>query len=174
LRRKVASENFFRIAVPPDASSLRVSLGGGGARPGILISRNKIPTCQFNLPPSFRTGCSADYGLGLASPSIGLQTPSAGDYYVGLYGFSGYTGITLTTELAVSPTLVLSAAALSFSAVEGGSSPSSQTLNISDAAGGSSFTWTAEAKTDSGGPWLQLSTASGTGTANVQVSLLSG
>lgn len=164
-----SSENFFRLTVPPGATSLRVSISGSGPLPGLLIGRNRVATCQLNFD-FFRTACSADYGLGLTSPTVGIQGPPAGDYNIGVYGFLTYRNLTFTTELMVPPTLVLGASTLSFSAADGGPAPAAQALTISDATGGSSFSWTAQATTASGGPWLQLSLTSGTGSGVVQAS----
>jgi uncharacterized protein (TIGR03437 family) len=66
------------------------------------------------------------------------------------------------------PTIALSASALSFSAVAGGASPPNQTLSIANTGAGT-MPWTATAS--SYGGWLRVSPGSGTGPADLTVSV---
>lgn len=74
--------------------------------------------------------------------------------------------VTATFNSIVPPTLTVSAAALSFNATQGGTSPAAQSLTITNTGGGS-LRWTA-AKTQS---WLILDKTSGSAPATVSVSV---
>lgn len=76
------------------------------------------------------------------------------------------TGPSATATLTVTerPVLVRSPASLSFSAVEAGGSPASQTLQISNGGGGT-LSWSVS--TDA--PWLTLDPKSGSGTGAVEL-----
>jgi len=78
----------------------------------------------------------------------------------------------VTVDLRVSPatpTLTLDSIAMTFSAMEG-VAPASQALTIAGPSG-SSYSWTAQATTTSGGNWLQPVSMSGAGNATLQVSV---
>lgn len=74
--------------------------------------------------------------------------------------------LTLTLPASVG----LSASSLTFAAEQGGPSPAMQTINITNSGGGT-LTWTARPVTASGGNWLSVSPASGTGPAAVTVTV---
>jgi len=77
----------------------------------------------------------------------------------------------VTVNLNVSrpiPTLTLGSSALTFSTFEG-VAPRAQALTIADPSG-SSYSWTGQATTTSGGNWLQLVPTSGAGNATTQIS----
>jgi len=68
--------------------------------------------------------------------------------------------VELTVVPAVATQLVVEPSSLTIESAAGASSPSSQTLRISNAGGGT-LAWTARAETTSGGNWLSVSPASG-------------
>ncbi len=71
------------------------------------------------------------------------------------------------------PAVLVHPGALNFMMVEGGTNPSNQTLDISSPAGGTTFSWTAtkSVSTPSGGTWLGITPASGTGPGSITVSV---
>jgi trimeric autotransporter adhesin len=89
-------------------------------------------------------------------------------------GAVGSTSVVLQTQLtvaAVAPTIALNQTSLTFSGQAGGSSPASQSTNISNSGTGTTFNWTTTASTTSGGNWLTASPASGSGSGSITASV---
>ncbi len=177
LSGELSSETFFQVAVPPGGSSFRISTSGGFGDVDLFVRRGQPPDCQVirvtsRIKGIAGSGCSdlRSVGFDTNSESVSVDTPQAGTWYINLSAPASYSGVTLRTSLDIPPTLVVSAAELVFSAVEGRGPPPAQTVAISNTAG-PSLNWTAQAATTSGGDWLRLSQASGSGTATITVSV---
>ena len=78
------------------------------------------------------------------------------------------TSATSQPQAILLPTIAMSSPFLSFTATQGGASPASQPVTISNSGGGI-LNWTATASTSSGGNWLSVSPTAGSGTGTVTV-----
>ncbi len=179
LSGEVSSEVFYRVVVPPNATSLQISTRGGSGDVDVFVRRGQVPACQVVRVDAIRTkfisgsGCGDSSLRSLATSSsenVSISNPEAGDWYIDLTAALDYSGATLSTMLTAPPTLVLGASALAFSAVEGRAAPSPQSLNIANTSG-ASFSWTAQATTTPAANWLKLSHTSGTGDGAIAVSI---
>ncbi len=161
-------ESFYKVTVPPGATSLSFATTGASGDVDLYVKYGRPAACQssfYVFEPCTRDYTSANTGN---SESIAVTNPQAGDWYVDVSAYSGYSGVTLTATLAAPPMLAVTATSLAFSAAESGTAPAAQALAFSDASG-SAFAWTAAATTTSGGNWLAISKTSGTGNASLQV-----
>ncbi len=77
--------------------------------------------------------------------------------------------VNVTLTVTAAPAIALSSSSLSFGTQQGAPNPPNQTVTISNSGGGT-LSWTATASTQSGGSWLNVSPASGTGTGTLAVS----
>lgn len=77
--------------------------------------------------------------------------------------------IRLTVAAGGTPKLALDQVFLTFRATEGSSNPSPQVIAVSNAGGGT-LNWSASVQTSTGGSWLAVSPASGTGAGSLAVS----
>src|SRR5262249_46234517 len=89
-----------------------------------------------------------------------IKTGCVNDVYVALSGGSA------PAPPPPSPILSLSATALSFSAIQGGTNPASQIVQVSNSGGGM-LAWTATSSPS----WLSVSPTSGSGSASISVSV---
>jgi len=87
------SETFYRITVPPGADSLTVSTTGGTGDVDLYLQKGSAPTCAINvLAPCVFDDLSENDGN---QESIRVNNPAAADYYINLYGYDVYSGVTL-------------------------------------------------------------------------------
>jgi uncharacterized protein (TIGR03437 family) len=160
-----SSESFYKVTVPAGAYSLTVSTSGGTGNVDLLVRYAKPAVCHASTlayEPCIFDRVSQTSGN---AESVSISSPAAGDWYIDLVSSPGYAEVTLTASVTVPPTL-----SLIFSAVEAGAAPAAQTLTFSDPSG-SAFSWTATAATATGGIWLAISKAAGTGNASLQVTV---
>jgi uncharacterized protein (TIGR03437 family) len=167
------SESFYRFTVPPGASSLAVTTFGGNGDLDLYLRRGLPATCQASsvvFEPCPRDVLYSE-NEGNAE-SIQVTSPAAGDWYIALTAYEAYNGATLLVSVTMPGAVSAAPATLSFRQAPGGAAPPPQSLELKMS--GSAAAWTAEAATNSGGSWLKVSPASGTGPANLQVSAAAG
>ena len=99
----ISSETFYRVAVPPGASSLTVSTSGGTGDVDIFLRKSAPAVCQD--PSSTSAPCEEDKSSESDgnSETITVNNPAAGDWYLDLLGFDAYSGVKLDVRLAISP-----------------------------------------------------------------------
>ena len=168
----IGSENFYKVTVPAGATSLIVATSDGTGDVDLLVKYGRPAACGEG--PAVYEPCYYDkYSTlsGTNAETVSFTSPAAGDWYIDLYGFAAYSGVTLTATVAGAqssqPALGVAAAPLNFQAVSG-QNPPAQNLAISNIGGGT-LTWTAAV--GAGASWLQVNPASGTGNATIQVSV---
>ncbi|MBZ5624778.1 MAG: M36 family metallopeptidase [Acidobacteriia bacterium] len=161
------SESFYRVVVPPGATSFSVSTSGGSGDVALLVRKGQPAACPefYGQPYCFFDFASAHTGN---SESVQVSSPGAGDWYIDLYAFDDYSGVTLTTRMAAPSNLNLSPSTLAFTAAETGPAPPAQTIQLSGG-GTSTYDWQAQTTTTLGGNWLQISKTSGTGDTTLTV-----
>lgn len=96
------STSHFKIAVPSGASNLVITTAGG------LIGQD----CDmFVLPGAPATLDLYDYYSDLIgnAEQVSVATPSPGDWYIMLYGYSAYSGVTLKASYAQNSPVITSA-----------------------------------------------------------------
>ncbi|WP_158229059.1 pre-peptidase C-terminal domain-containing protein [Chitinimonas sp. BJB300] len=86
------SWTYYRIAVPNGSTALNVSIAGNNGDADMFVRAGAIPsgtvyTCKADGPTSAE-GCT-------------VNAPGVGTYYVGVYGYAAYNG--LTVKATVSP-----------------------------------------------------------------------
>lgn len=80
------SKTYYTIAVPSGRSSLTIKTSGGTGDEDLYVQIGKNPTTSSYLKRSWNYG---------NSESISISRPAAGTYYILLYGYAAYTGVTL-------------------------------------------------------------------------------
>ena len=161
------SETLYRFSIPPGATNFTVSTSGGSGDADLFLRRGAPAVCQvsgFSAEP-----CRYDYysiNSGNAE-AISVNNPDPGDWYVDLFGFVDYSGVSLVTKLAAPAKLTASASSMVFTGPQGGAAPASQDLVVSNP-GNATFNWTAQVSA-SASAWLQVSPMSGSGDATLKV-----
>jgi uncharacterized protein (TIGR03437 family) len=166
----LSSDNFYKVTVPPGATSLTVATSGGTGDVDLFVKYGRPAVgsgSSYTYEPLYYDKYSAADGN---AESVTFSSPVAGDYYIDLNGYASYSGVTLTATVVGQPSLTAAPSPLTFSAVAAGAAPAAQTLTISDPSG-SAFAWTAVPATSSGGNWLTISKTSGTGNTSLQVTV---
>ena len=90
------SDEYFYIDVPANASSLTVQLAVGPGDPDIYVGTSYPP------PTTSSAACYSELSAG-NNESCTISSPSAGRYYVRVYGYSAYSGATLTATVVAPP-----------------------------------------------------------------------
>jgi Zn-dependent metalloprotease len=109
-------ETFYRIPVPGGAISLVVSTKGGTGDVDLFLKRGSA------CPPS--AFCVDDDAYSARFGNIETMTinnPSPGDWYLDLYGYEAYSGVTLTITTTFAPVSVSSGGAARASTTDRGS-----------------------------------------------------
>ena len=163
LAEETRSETYYRITVPKGAQSLTIRTEGGTGDVDLYLRHGQPAVCRY-VPVVTQTGtwlstnCNPhefhSWEIGNME-RINVPNPREGDWYLTLQGWAKFSGVKLTTATQVTPTLILSASRLAYTALEESSVPPSQSLVITEA-GGRSFTWTAIAETAPQTNWLKL------------------
>lgn len=81
-----SSWQYFKITVPSGQTSLAITTSGGTGDEDLYVKRGAQPTTSTYDNRSIVTG---------NSESVTVSNPVAGDYYIGLYGYAAYSGVTL-------------------------------------------------------------------------------
>jgi uncharacterized protein (TIGR03437 family) len=163
-----SSETLYKVTIPVGATSFTVSTSGGTGDVDLFLRKGQPAVCQASLDVSQQCYFDQFSAQDGNAESITAAGPGAGDWYVDLSAFLDYSGVTLTTNLTVTPTLAVSAASLTFAAVQGGTAPASQSLAISNGAS-AVFNWAAQATTSTGGSWLSIDKTAGGGNDTIKV-----
>jgi subtilisin family serine protease len=88
------SERFFVVSVPTGAASLAISISGGTGDADLRVRRGVPPTL-------WEYDCGS--GAGGNTDSCQVASPLPGTYYVMLYGWSSYSGTTLSAMIGGPP-----------------------------------------------------------------------
>ena len=162
------SETFFQVNVPAGAPVFRVNTSGGSGDMDLFVRRGSVPVCQESSSVDEPCVYDAESSVtGTNTESVAITNPAAGTYYIDLLGYKQYGGVTL--GVLNPPVLAVTPSQLKFTAAVNKSAPPAQTVQISDASGGS-IAWTAAA---TGGTWLKISPGSGTSATALSVSVVS-
>ncbi|MEW6363346.1 MAG: C1 family peptidase [Acidobacteriota bacterium] len=81
------SWNHYKIAVPASQSQLKVVTSGGSGDADLYVKRGSSPTTS-----------SYDYKSegSTTAETITISNPASGDWYIGIYGYTSYSGCSLT------------------------------------------------------------------------------
>jgi uncharacterized protein (TIGR03437 family) len=166
---EATSETYYKVIVPPGASSLGITFTGGSGDGDLVVRRETPPACQV-LGDFLSFRCLGTHGSFLFGnrESVTIGAPAAGTWYIDVVTSDGYHGAVLATRMEVRPTLVVDASTLTFNAVQGQPAPPAQSFTISNASG-SDFQWSATASPNT--PWLKLDSTAGTGNAVFKVNV---
>jgi len=77
---------YYKIAVPASQSQLEIKISGGSGDCDLYVRRGAQPTSS-----------SYDYRPYLSgnNETVTVSNPASGDWYIGLYGYSAYSGMSL-------------------------------------------------------------------------------
>ena len=102
------SETFFRIVVPEGAERLRVVSTAGAGDVDLWMAQGEIPTCQFPVGAI----CTAELFSERSGnvETIDLENPPPGEWFVTLFGYAPYAGLTLRASTSASAITLTSAA----------------------------------------------------------------
>jgi hypothetical protein len=172
-------------AVPPaigaSPTSLSFTAQQGGSNPAaktLSISNTGGGTLSWSASDNaawLAVSPASGTGNGAVTLNVTTGTLTVGSYSsVVTLAATGISPVTVpvtftVTAAAVPPAIGTSSTSLSFTAQQGGSNPSAQTLSISNTGGGT-LNWSASPNTT----WLAVSPASGTGNGAVSVSPTTG
>jgi uncharacterized protein (TIGR03437 family) len=148
---------------------------------GVQLYEGQANTTAYTAMVSTTTGgnwLSASPLMGVTPASFNV-TFDATNLTAGTYNGQivvtavGSASVTLNAQFVVvsaSPTIALNQSSFSFSGLLGATNPPVQTTIISNSGSGA-FNWTTSASTVSGGNWLSVSPASGTGSGGITASV---
>ncbi len=81
------SWQYFKITVPSGQTSLAITTSGGTGDEDIYVKLGAQPTSSTY---DYRSIVSGN------SESVTVTNPAAGDWYIGMFGYAAYSGVTLT------------------------------------------------------------------------------
>ena len=81
------SFQYFKITVPSGQTSLAIPISGGTGDADLYVKLGAQPTTSTY---DYRSIVSGN------TDSVTVTNPAAGDWYIGLYGYAAYSGVTLT------------------------------------------------------------------------------
>lgn len=85
------SRRFYKIVVPPNATSLRVETDEGTGDVDLLLRYNRLPALLESNCESFNDG---------NEDGCEIDNPTAGNWYIMLFGAEGgYSGVRLTATV---------------------------------------------------------------------------
>lgn len=167
-----ATQNDNPTTLPKEPSSLSRSVGSA------------LPFATMSVAPSSTSSTNSTPAGTASTGTVPLASAGGGNSSRSENGRGGRTMRRLAAEMprlaqlisppsapavSTNPAIGTSPTSLSFTAQQGGSNPSTQTLNISNTGGGT-LSWSASDSM----AWLSLSPASGTGAGAVTVSVTTG
>jgi hypothetical protein len=108
----VRSKAYYVITVPPGQFALTVTTGGGSGDVDLLVKHGALPTFgTFDcVSESYTTDEACQF-----------SNPAPGDWYIMLYGFGNYSGVTLTATYALGAPLTVTLNGNGVGTVYGGS-----------------------------------------------------
>jgi hypothetical protein len=180
--------NFNKVFAGPNPLAQAITIAGTGSTATYIVatvgSSTGVPTTGTSAGVPWLTVTPSYYGSGYPSPinitvAVNpLVTLPAGTYMAEVFvtQASSYGQLlTIPVSLTIYPSSSSTyfdnvAGALNYSTVIEGEAPPSQDVQIRNAGGGT-LDWTAAATTDDGGSWLTVSSASGTATADLSVTV---
>jgi vibriolysin len=84
---------YFKIAVPASQSLLKITMSGGTGDADLYVKLGSQPTSSsYNYRP---------YLSGNAE-SVSVTNPASGDWYIGIYAYSTYSGVSLNATYSAS------------------------------------------------------------------------
>ena len=168
IARNPASIAFSAIqnGAAPSSQTVTVSNSGSGTLNWTATSSVPWLTVNGGAAASGVNSGSFAVGANISGLSIGNYTGNVVLAAAGATNAPQSIAVTLSVTAAPTPTIGLSATAFSFTAVQGGGNPSSQTLNISNT-GASTLNWTVAENAS----WLTPSVAGGTGSGSVALNV---
>ncbi|WP_165873488.1 Calx-beta domain-containing protein [Parasulfuritortus cantonensis] len=105
-----ASSAYFYIDVPSGATGLTVTISGGTGDADLYVRAGSLPTTTAYDCRPWLTG---------NAETCTFSNPVAGRYYIMLYGYASYSGVTLKAAYAVGSGQTLQFGAPSYSVTEG-------------------------------------------------------
>lgn len=114
---------YYKIAVPASQTQLVIKIYNGTGDCDLYVKRGAVPTSS-----------SYDYRPYLSgnNETVTVSNPASGDWYIGLYGYSAFSGMSLqATYSGSSPTFTLSLSPTSLSVTKGSSGSSTVTTAVS-------------------------------------------
>lgn len=155
--------------LPP--SPQRLSVTGGNLVP--LAWTAEVTTQQGGnwlavSPPSGTTPASLQVGVNPANLVPGTYQGAVRIVSPGASGSPQTISVTLTVQSTNPPAIGLSQQFLSFTALQGGASPHSQSISLTNTGGGA-LNFALQTETSAGGAWLQVSASSATAPATLTV-----
>jgi hypothetical protein len=107
-----ASQALFKFSVPAGQTSLNINITGASTATGdcdLYVKRGAVPTTSvWDYRPY----------MSRSNETVQVSNPAAGDWYIMLYGYTAFTGVTLTGSYSGSvvtgkPDLIFHAASMS-------------------------------------------------------------
>ena len=100
---EISGETFYRIEVPIGTASLKVETRGGEGNVDLLLSRDRVPVCQFSF--AVFSDCDFDHISASADNDefLEITDPPPGQWFITLAAFETYSGVTLEVSTQISP-----------------------------------------------------------------------
>lgn len=145
------SQQFWTLEVPAGSTNLQFTTSGGSGDVDLYVRFGAQPTTTVN-------DCKSEGSA--TTESCTIPAPSAGTYHVLLFGFSAYSGVTLTgsyTSPCTPPAVPTGVSA---------SAASDTQINVSWSASAGATSYNVSRSTTSGGPYGSVGTSTTTSFPN--------
>ena len=117
------SWNYYKITVPASQTSLVVKTTGGTGDGDLYVKLGSTPTTSSYTGKSTGSTCVE---------TVTISSPSAGDYYIGFYAYSTYSGVSLqATYTGSSPALSVAVSPTTISIAQGATGTVTVTTTVS-------------------------------------------
>jgi Zn-dependent metalloprotease len=115
---------YYKLVVPASQTSLTIATSGGTGDLDLYVKRGAVPTSS-----------SYDYRPYLSgnAETVTVSNPTAGDWYIGLYAYATYSGVTLqgTYTGGTTPTFTLALSPTTLSVAQGATGTATVTTAVS-------------------------------------------
>lgn len=162
----VISFSAVQNGASPAAQSLTIANTGPGTLSWSASSNSTWLTLNNSLSVSGANLSSVSVRVNPAGLQVGTHNGLITIVGTGAANSPQTVSVTFAVTAAPTPTIGLSATALSFTAVQGASNPASKTISVSNSGSGT-LNWAATENVS----WLTLSPASGTGAGTISASV---
>lgn len=168
LLRNPTAMSFSAVqnSAPPATQTLTISNGGSGNLTWSASSNSAWLTLNGTSFIAGSTPGTLNVAVNPAGLSVGPHNGIITIVGTGAANSPQSVAVTFDITAGPTPTIGLSATALSFSATRGGANPTNKTVSVSNSGGGT-LNWTATENAN----WLSLSPGSGTGTGTITLSV---
>lgn len=114
---------YYKLVVPASQTSLTIATSGGSGDVDLYVKRGALPTSSSYDYRPYQSG---------NNETVSVSSPTAGDWYIGLYAYSTYSGVTLQgTYSGSTPTFTLALSPTTLTVAQGATGTVTATTTVS-------------------------------------------